>query len=360
MFDSLLLGIKVILSDLKILAITGFGVSLIAASFFSSRLARRGAVFCTVMLLFLLWLDDAITVADKEIDTGYLNVYPFIKTQEHKYYEKQAVISILNIDQPYTPGMKLPIGSYEVEATLEKYETLQITINLSRDQTLNLYLRMRPVLNTQRLDIEATTDAFKAQTEKALNLLKATNNVAYNIATRHMDNIRQITIAGGTQGMLTRYYPGWEAYPTFNVAESSWKSIPNLDDIIWYASVIAHDSYHAKQYDDAEIICRENQTNLSDGLPANWLNENRPERKATIIAQPNFVCSDPDELMWREDAAERGAIDHQISVLSNIAGASNELLYLRLMQQECKGMHFKATNPCAKKASALFLQQIAR
>lgn len=109
MFDSLLLDIKEILSSLMVLAVIGFGVSLAVASFFSYTLARLDAVFFIVVLLFLLLLNGAITVSDKTIDTGYLNVYPFIKTQEHKYYEKQTVINILNIDQPYSPSMAFPV-----------------------------------------------------------------------------------------------------------------------------------------------------------------------------------------------------------------------------------------------------------
>jgi len=343
MFDSLLLDIKEILSSLMTLAVIGFGASLTVASFFSYTLARLSAVFCIVVLLFLFWLDGAITVPDKKIDTGHLNVYPFIKTPEHKYYEKQAVINVLKIDQPYSPGMELPVGTYDIEVTLEKYETFQVTIDLSSNQTRNLYLRMRPVLNTERLDITATTKDFESQTRKALELLKATDNAAYNIATRHMDNIQQTPINGGTQGMLTRYYPYWEAYPTFNVAESSWKSAPYRDSTIWYASVIAHDSYHAKLYDEAEILCQENQEKLPDG---------------SKIAQPNVVCSDPTIESWSKETAEMSANAYQISILEKIPAAKNELLYLRLLQQICKGMHYILDHPCIAETSEQFLQKI--
>ncbi|HED34620.1 MAG TPA: carboxypeptidase regulatory-like domain-containing protein [Gammaproteobacteria bacterium] len=345
MFDSLLLYIKEILTSLMVLAVIGFGVSLAVASFFSYTLARLGAVFCIVVLLFLFWLDGVITIPDKNIDTGRLNVYPFIKTQEHKYYEKQTVINILNINQPYSPGMELPIGTYDIEATLKGYETRQVTIKLSMDQTLNLYIRMRPVLDTERLDITATTKDFESRTRKALELLKATDNAAYNIATRHMDNIQQIPISGGTQGMLTRYYPYWETYPTFNVAESSWKNVSYRDNTIWYASVIAHDSYHAKLYDDAEILCLKNQEKLPDG---------------SKIVQPNFVCSDPDIKSWSMKTAEMSANAYQISVLEKIPGAKNELLYLRLLQQICKGMHYILNHPCIKETSKQFSQQISK
>jgi len=279
-FDFLLLEIKALLVPLMILSVIGIAISLMLASIGSKKISRWGTVFFTIILLLLSWLNNIITVTDKNINVGYLTIYPFIKTQEHKYYEKEADITITNITEAYIPDQELPVGEYHITVTLHQYQTHSVIINLTQGEHLNVYVRMLPVLNKGRLDVEAKTKDFKEQTNKSLMLLKQYNNMAYNIVKKHVDNIKQSRITGVAGGMLTRYYPFWETYPSFNVGNSSWKDVPYLNDSIWYAGVIAHDSYHAKQYDDAPIVCLENQDWLTDNLPANWLNENKPERKS--------------------------------------------------------------------------------
>ena len=77
---------------------------------------------------------------------------------------------------------------------------------------------------------------FRRRTREALALLQPLPE--FELISVHLRGIRQ----GRRSGV-----EAWRERPVFTVGAATWNHSP-----LWYASVIAHDAYHAKLYGDAK------------------------------------------------------------------------------------------------------------
>ena len=115
------------------------------------------------------------------------------------------------------------------------------------------------------IEVEGSQE-FREETEKAITLLSQTHY--YGEIKTYVKRIREHPSSG---------MDVYADKPTFNVARKSWSH-----STIWYAGIIAHDSYHSKLYHEAK--------DDNDGL--------EPPKKA-----------------WTGSEAEKKCIDYQIKVL---------------------------------------------
>jgi hypothetical protein len=136
--------------------------------------------------------------------------------------------------------------------------------------------------------IEGSSD-FKAETEKALALLKTTSD--YSEVSDNIGKIQEFE------------HSGMDVYadvPTFQVGKDTWSG-----DTIWYASTIAHDSCHSRLYAEAK--------------KANGGNE-------------------PNRDTWSGSKAETTCLKFQIKVLAEIGGDKGTI---NALQEEVENPHYQ-------------------
>ncbi len=88
---------------------------------------------------------------------------------------------------------------------------------------------------TEDIEIRGNPE-FRFCTQKAIDRLRSIPQ--FELILNHVAVIRQ----GRRSGMKA-----WAEKPTFTVGAATWRH-----SVIWYASAIAHDAYHAKLYFDAK------------------------------------------------------------------------------------------------------------
>jgi hypothetical protein len=130
------------------------------------------------------------------------------------------------------------------------------------------------------------TPQFDEQVEKALALLKAQSPAGYATVTRYIGIVQQYKHSG----MEVHHRP-----PIFQFnGNSAYVSVT------WCAGVIAHDSFHSKLYFDYK-------------------------------KQHPWVIRVPGEVYGGEQA-ERACLEHQLSVLKDIAAPTSEIDWCRQCQ----------------------------
>jgi hypothetical protein len=114
--------------------------------------------------------------------------------------------------------------------------------------------------------------AFRARTVEALELLLS--NSTFQIVREHVSRIQQ----GKRSGMKAR-----AKEPTFIVGKRTWQH-----SVLWYASAIAHDAYHAKLYHESRHA---NGGNEPD--PDSWTGT-EAEKKCLAFQRQVLIALDAD------------------------------------------------------------------
>jgi hypothetical protein len=127
--------------------------------------------------------------------------------------------------------------------------------------------------------------AFTAETNKALKLLAKTKE--YSEITHNIGKIKEFDKSGMNV---------YGEVPTFQVGKATWEGDP-----VWYAGTIAHDSYHAKLYNEAK---------LANG------------------------GAEPDANTWTGAEAEKKCLGYQIKVLTELKADPDTIESLKKQQKE--------------------------
>jgi hypothetical protein len=106
---------------------------------------------------------------------------------------------------------------------------------------LNKYISNASEDDSYNNEIEIKGDnIFTENTTKALELLNSKSKEKYDVVLNYVKRISQAKSSG---------MAAYEAVPTFYVGNAT-----SIASTTWYASAIAHDSYHSKLYHDYKRI----------------------------------------------------------------------------------------------------------
>lgn len=138
-------------------------------------------------------------------------------------------------------------------------------------------------LNARTIQVDGSA-AFTTETNKALTLLKGAKE--YTEITQNVAKIKEHSASGMNV---------YANVPTYEVGQTTWQA-----GTLWYAGTIAHDSYHAKLYNNAKA--------------ANGGKE-------------------PAANTWTGPAAETKCLNYQIKVLEQLVASQADIDYLKQLAQ---------------------------
>lgn len=250
-----------------------------------------------------------------------------------KPWPEDSVVMVMDISQPYIDGMELLPGTYKINVRYTNsdkivYKERTETISLKSGENMKVFIRILPPLNTSESPKGEGDAEFVKKTNAALKLLdkvKENGKSELDLVKKHIDTIKQDYQNYNLGAMKTRAYPANELNPTFHVGK-----FHKLSSVISYAGAIAHDAFHAKQYDD-------------EFNNACYKNDKR--RYIMFMKSLNYACGYPLAEVWTSEdkskpaTAEIEALQHQLYVLRKIPNSEREQAWVQCQITEGKGRH---------------------